>query len=161
MSAHEPITDDLLMAHADGLLGAEDAARVAAWLETHPDKAAEVMLWRRQNEAIGALCEQLRQLQKSQYGMRFTVVAIEGLDTILLSLIEVAKERASEEFALLESMTSEGAKGLKSVRAAYLAEEHRLEPAQRPLLLAAAGHCERLIWLFGEIGRRYMALKAV
>jgi phosphate:Na+ symporter len=113
------------------------------------------------NEAIGALCEQLRQLQKSQYGMRFTVVAIEGLDTILLSLIEVAKERASEEFALLESMTSEGAKGLKSVRAAYLAEEHRLEPAQRPLLLAAAGHCERLIWLFGEIGRRYMALKAV
>jgi len=27
-------------------------------------------------------------------------------------------------------------------------------------LLAAANHCERLIWLFGNMGQNYMALKA-
>lgn len=50
-----PIPDDVLMAHSDGLLPPAESERVARWLEAHPDKAAEVMAWRRQNEAIGAL----------------------------------------------------------------------------------------------------------
>ena len=44
------------------------------------------------------------------------------------------------------------------VRKAYLAEDSGLEPETRMHLLAAANHCERLIWLFGDLGRSYGAL---
>lgn len=54
-AAEDHIADDMLMAYADGLLDEAETARVGQWLEAHPDKAAEVALWRRQNEAIGAL----------------------------------------------------------------------------------------------------------
>ncbi len=42
---------------------------------------------------------------------------------------------------------------------AYLAEESELDLGNRMKLLAAANHCERLIWLFGSLGRSYMKLK--
>ena len=57
-------------------------------------------------------------------------------------------------------MTSEDGNGIKAVRSAYLAEESGLDASQRMRLLAAANHCERLIWIFGNMGQNYMALKA-
>jgi hypothetical protein len=56
-------------------------------------------------------------------------------------------------------MTSEDGNGIKGVRSAYLAEESGLDASQRMRLLAAANHSERLIWLFGNMGQNYMALK--
>lgn len=49
------ITEDDLHAYVDGLLPAEHVAEVEAWLAQRPDKAAEVALWQRQNEALTAL----------------------------------------------------------------------------------------------------------
>jgi len=49
------ITEDDLHAHVDGLLPPARAAEVETWLATHPDKAAEIALWQRQNEALNAL----------------------------------------------------------------------------------------------------------
>jgi phosphate:Na+ symporter len=85
--------------------------------------------------------------------------AIEGLDAILLTLIDVAKEQSTEDAQFLEMMTSEEGHGISNVRSAYLAEESKLDPDARMKLLAAANYCERLIWLFGNMGRHYMALK--
>lgn len=49
------ITDDVLHAYVDGQLAPERRAEVDAYLATRPDKAAEIALWRRQNETLGAL----------------------------------------------------------------------------------------------------------
>ena len=49
------ITEAELLAYADGKLDAGATAAVAAWLAVHPDKAAEVTHWQRQNEALTAL----------------------------------------------------------------------------------------------------------
>ena len=57
---------------------------------------------------------------------------------------------------LLEGMTSED--GMTRVRKAYLAEEEKMDANARMQLLAAANHCERLIWLFGDMGKAYTAL---
>ena len=100
-------------------------------------------------------------MRQSQFGARFVGSAIEGLDTIVLTLIDVAKERSEEDSVLLSAMTSEDGNGIKGVRSAYLAEESGLDSAERMKLLAAANHCERLIWLFGEMARDYMTLKTV
>jgi anti-sigma factor RsiW len=51
----DPITEDDLHAYADRLLAASRAAEVEAWLAQHPDEAAEIAHWQRQNEALTAL----------------------------------------------------------------------------------------------------------
>lgn len=50
-----PISEADFIAFADGRLGEERRAAVAHYLEAHPDRAAEVASWERQNEAIAAL----------------------------------------------------------------------------------------------------------
>jgi anti-sigma factor RsiW len=50
-----PITENDLLAYVDRQLPAPRMAEVEAWLAAHPDKAAEVAHWQRQNEALTAL----------------------------------------------------------------------------------------------------------
>ena len=49
------IDNDALHAYADGQLGEEQRAAVIAYLAGHPDAAALVANWQRQNEALNAL----------------------------------------------------------------------------------------------------------
>ena len=105
------------------------------------------------SEAIGALSKEFQTLRQSPYGARFVNSAIEGLDAIVLTLQEFARERSEEDALLLAAITSEDGNGIKGVRSAYLAEESGLDDSQRMQLLAAANLCERLIWLFGDMMR--------
>jgi hypothetical protein len=73
-------------------------------------------------------------------------------------LLDVAENRSMEDVVIMQTLTSEDGNGIKAVRSAYLADESNLDPSERMRLLATANHCERLIWLFGEIGRDYAAL---
>src|SRR4051794_21993899 len=50
-----PITQDMLMAYADGQLDGAERDAVAAHLRAHPDAAIEVSLLQRQNDAIQTL----------------------------------------------------------------------------------------------------------
>ena len=50
-----PVTEHDLHAYVDRLLPETRAAEVESWLALHPDKAAEIALWLRQNEALTAL----------------------------------------------------------------------------------------------------------
>lgn len=49
------IDTDTLHAFADGQLGDAEREAVERWLESHPTEAAEVAMWKRQNEALTAL----------------------------------------------------------------------------------------------------------
>ena len=108
------------------------------------------------NKEIHGLAKDLAALRGTPRGDRFARVAIDGIDTILLTLLDVARERSTVDTELLEQMTSED--GMTRVRKAYLAEDDALNPADRMQLLSAANHCERLIWLFGDMGSSYRAL---
>ena len=111
-------------------------------------------------DVVVGLADEFLALESSQVGARFAGVAIEGLDTILLTLVDIAREKSEEDAALLRLITSEEGNGISAVRSAYLAEEGELKAESRMQLLAAANHCERLIWLFGRVGESYMALAA-
>ena len=50
-----PISETDLHAFVDGKLTPERRTEVETWLAAHPDKAAEVAGWQRQNEALAAL----------------------------------------------------------------------------------------------------------
>ncbi|HVW92028.1 MAG TPA: anti-sigma factor [Devosia sp.] len=49
------VSEELLHAYADGQLDQLRRAAVEAWLEAHPERAAEIALWQRQNAAIATL----------------------------------------------------------------------------------------------------------
>ena len=108
---------------------------------------------------VDELGDELGIVGQTPFGASFSRSAIEGLDAILLTLMDVAKEYSEQDAELLGRMTSED--GIGRVRKAYLDEESELDSAGRMQLLSAANHCERLIWLFGEMARTYMALKAL
>ncbi len=50
--SHSQITDDMLHAYVDGQLDAEDVAVVKAYLQDHPERAAEIADWLAQNQAL-------------------------------------------------------------------------------------------------------------
>ena len=52
---NHPISEDDLHAYVDGLLSPTRRDRVRAWLATHPEDAARVADWQRQNAALDAL----------------------------------------------------------------------------------------------------------
>lgn len=108
------------------------------------------------NDEVHGLGKALAKLGDSSRGKRFAQAVIDGIDTILLTLLDVARERSTIDADLLQQMTSED--GMTRVRKAYLAEDSGLDPTTRMQLLAAANHCERLIWLFGDLGRSFRAL---
>ena len=49
------VTEETLHAYVDGQLSPGERAAVDTWLSAHPDKAAEVALWQRQNAALATL----------------------------------------------------------------------------------------------------------
>ena len=110
---------------------------------------------------IHGLGLEFHDLRQTEAGKRFARSAIEGLDFILMVLTDVVKNGEKEDAAMLATMTSEDGNGIAAVRSAYLAEESGLDKKERMKLLAAANHCERLIWLFRETGAAYMNLKEI
>ena len=108
------------------------------------------------NVEVQSLSRQLSLLQGTGLGERFSRVAIDGIDAILLTFMDVARERSDLDAELLSGMTSED--GMTRVRKAYLAEDETMDSNARMQLLAAANHCERLIWLFGDMGSAYRNL---
>lgn len=55
MTGTGPISRETLLAYADGELSPTEAATVAAYLAANPEAAAEVALWKRQDDAIRTL----------------------------------------------------------------------------------------------------------
>ena len=108
------------------------------------------------NMEVQSLSSRLSLLEGTGLGERFSLVAIDGIDAILLTFMDVARDRTELDAELLAGMTSED--GMTRVRKAYLAEDEKMDPNARMQLLAAANHCERLIWLFGDMGSAYTKL---
>jgi len=48
----EPVSEEELHAYVDGQLPPDDVARVERWLEQHPESAAKVLEWQRQNSEL-------------------------------------------------------------------------------------------------------------
>jgi Na/Pi-cotransporter len=108
------------------------------------------------NMEVQSMAGQLKTLQGSGTGERFSRVAVDGIDAILLTLRDVAQERTAIDAELLRGMTSED--GMTRVRKAYLAEDEQMGSDARMQLLAAANHCERLILLFRDMGVAYESI---
>jgi CPA2 family monovalent cation:H+ antiporter-2 len=110
------------------------------------------------NSTLETLGRELHSLGRFDETRSLAETAVEGLDSILLTLIALSEEYSDFEIKLLEKMTSSGAKGFAGVRERYLGAERDLDVEKKALLLGATNHMDRLRVLFGEIGSNYRKL---
>jgi len=110
------------------------------------------------NRTLEQLSSVLTDIKAKSIAEKFSNTVVEGLDAILLSLMDVAKDRDDEDIQLISVMTSSDGNGISRIRSAYLNEESDVNTEGKMLLLSATNLTERLILLFGEIGTNYSKL---
>ena len=110
------------------------------------------------NEALEDLGVELKALEKIEKTNVLSHTAVEGLDTILLSLMDIANEYDDVDMMLLKNMTSDEGKGLSRIRESYLGVDTVLEPAAKALLLSSTNRMDRLRTLFRHVGENYRKL---
>jgi CPA2 family monovalent cation:H+ antiporter-2 len=106
------------------------------------------------NDALEDLGIELKSLEKIDKTAALSHMAVEGLDTILLSLMDIASEYSDEDMMILNNMTSDKG-GLSRIREKYLGAETDLDPSTKALLLSSTNHMDRLRSLFGSVGANY------
>jgi CPA2 family monovalent cation:H+ antiporter-2 len=109
------------------------------------------------NNVLEDLGKELDSLSRHEMTANLSHMAVEGLDTILLSLMDIANDYSDEDMVMLESMTSEEG-GLSRIRESYLGAETGLEAGVKPLLMSATNHMDRLRSLFRSVGENHRKL---
>jgi CPA2 family monovalent cation:H+ antiporter-2 len=110
------------------------------------------------NRILQELGKELMLLDADEKTKPLAIIAIEGLDFILLALKNVANEYDKEDLRALEIMTSEKGKGMAKIRESYLSAERDLNPQTRALLLSSMNHMDSLKSLFGTLAGNYKQL---
>ena len=94
------------------------------------------------------LGKELRTLSKVEKTHSLSQIAVEGLDAILLTLIDLSQTYSDIDMELLANMTSENGKGLSGIRQSYLGAENELEAGNKAVLVSATNHMDQLMGLF-------------
>ena len=110
------------------------------------------------NVVLESLGKELKQLGDHEQTRPLTLIAVEGLDAILMTLQDLAHAYNDIDMQLLANMTSEDGKGLSGIRQSYLGAEKDLEASNKAVLVSATGNMDRLRSLFGKIGSNYQKL---
>ena len=112
------------------------------------------------NSVLESLGKELKTLGEVEQTQSLSQIAVEGLDAILLTLIDLAQDYNDIDMTMLANMTSEDGKGLSGIRQSYLGAEKDLEAGNKAMLVSATNHMDQLRGLFGKIGNNYQKLAA-
>jgi CPA2 family monovalent cation:H+ antiporter-2 len=110
------------------------------------------------NSVLESLGKELKTLSEVEKTKSLSQIAVEGLDAILLTLIDLANDFNDVDMTMLANMTSEDGKGLSGIRQSYLGAEKDLEAGNKAVLVSATNHMDQLRGLFGRIGSNYQKL---
>ena len=110
------------------------------------------------NEALEELGKELKILEKNEKTSALSHIAVEGLDMVLLSLMDIAGDYNEEDMAILKQMASAEGGGLSRIRESYLGAEADLDAGTKATLLSSTNHMDRLKSLFGQVGENYRKL---
>jgi Na+/phosphate symporter len=113
------------------------------------------------NTSLETFGTEVASIKVHDQGAQFSNTVVEGLDTILLTLMDVAKDKDEFDMDFLAKMTSSEGNGISKIRSAYLNEERDFDTQGKMSLLSATNLTERLIHDFGEIGNNYKNIEAI
>ena len=107
------------------------------------------------NESLEELGRELKSLEQVEATQNLSMMAVEGLDTLLLTLKEIAREYSVDDMEFLKKMTSSEGQGLSRIRESYLGSKVELDADTKSVLLSSTNHMDRLRGLFGAVGNNY------
>lgn len=110
------------------------------------------------SRALEELGRELRGLEEEKATQSLATMAVEGLDTILLTLKDVASSPNQEDLRILTALTSADGGGMSKIRGRYLDIDQELAPATKALMVSATGHMDQLKEFFGALGKNYQRL---
>ena len=110
------------------------------------------------NETLENLGRELNVLQEIKETSSLSQMAVEGLDVILLTLKDIAREYTDDDMDMFQEITSSERGGLARIRESYLGAEGTLDASGKASLLSATNHIDRLRSLFGLVGNNYKKL---
>ena len=113
------------------------------------------------NSVLESLGKEIKTLSEDEKTHSLSQIAVEGLDAILLTLIDLAHAYSDIDMQLLTNMTSKNGGGLSDIRQSYLGAERELEAGNKATLVSATSHIDQLRGLFGKIGTNYQKLAVV
>jgi CPA2 family monovalent cation:H+ antiporter-2 len=107
------------------------------------------------NEELEKLGKELKLLQDNDKTKSLACIAVEGLDTVLLTLKDIAEDYDDMDMDMLKGMILGEGKGLSKIRESYLDTKMELNAESRALLVSSTNHMEGLKTIFGSIGENY------
>lgn len=150
----EILKDTINKAMDEPSLTAEQYERINILLENQSQLVAI-------NAVLDELSRELKRLLESDGTKSLAKMAIEGLDTLLMTLTELAEDFNELDMEMLHAMTSDDGKGLARIRKAYLDTEMNLEKEEKAALITATNTMDRLRGLFGKVGHNYKRLARI
>ncbi len=123
--------------------------------EVTPASADRLMNLRSRIAILQAVEEDLHKLAtqlQTQTGLvNLRATLVEGLDTVLLTLIAAAQTTDPTELDMLRAITADKGSLIKSLRERHIAAEARSTPEDRIAMLDAGNLFERTIWSIGRL----------
>jgi Trk K+ transport system NAD-binding subunit len=107
------------------------------------------------NEELEKLGKELKLLGDDDKTKSLAQMAVEGLDTVLLTLKDIANSYDDMDMDMLKGMTQGEGKGLSKIRESYLDTKMELNADSKALLVSSTNHMEGLKAIFGSIGENY------
>lgn len=107
---------------------------------------------------LESLGKELRNLGKVEITHSLAEIAVEGLDAILQTLIDLADIYNDIDMDLLTKMTSDDGGGLSNIRQHYLGDAEDLDAENKAVLVSATNHMDQLRGTLGKIGSNYQRL---
>ena len=100
----------------------------------------------------------LKLLKDNDETNNFSQMAVEGMDTIFLTLKDIANQYDDDDMLILESMTGDENNSLTKIRESYLSHTYNLDSVHKALMLSATSDMDNLKHLFMLLGKNYKVL---
>jgi CPA2 family monovalent cation:H+ antiporter-2 len=110
------------------------------------------------NDTLEALAKEFKTLEQVEKTRALSNRAVEGLDTHLLTVKELARNYNEEDMQILASVSTDTDQGLEGIRETYLSTEAGLDAETKALILSCTNHMARLRTLFRAVGENYRKL---
>jgi CPA2 family monovalent cation:H+ antiporter-2 len=110
------------------------------------------------NESLEEMAKELKDLEQMEQTRALAQRAVEGLDTHLLTVKELARNYNDEDMEILASTPTDADSGLEGIRETYLRAEAGLDADTKARVLSCTNHMARLRTLFRALGDNYRKL---
>lgn len=106
------------------------------------------------DETLAELANATREADRGPLAQRLISNVVEGIDAVLLTMVDALGDTAGEDRALLRAMTQSRGEVMQRLREGYLAADAELSTGEKGTVLIVTTLAERALWLLAQIAEQ-------